>query len=940
MRKPLLRSLLVLGGPVILLLFLEGGLRLWGFGTAPHFFLTSFEDGVAYMSENPHVTRPYFGPRLERNPFPAHFPRQKPPGEFRVFVLGESAAMGDPIPEFGLSRQLDVLLTAALPQRRVRVINAAITAINSHVIRQVATECARLEPDAFVIYMGNNEVVGPYGPGTVFPGIGSRPALIHALTWWRGTRTGQLVERAMERLHPSRYREWEGMEMFLDRQVRADDPRLATTRRLFEANLDAMCRAGSDAGAAVVLCTVAVNLRDCAPLGSSPDPALSKADRARMQAGVEQALTLLPRDAARALTVIEEGLNLDPGLPDWHYLKGKALAALGGGAPSREAFIQARELDTLRFRADTAINDRIRRYAANSAMPLRLVDVERHLADQSPDGLCGESTFYDHVHLTFEGQYGVARDVAEALLPDLAAAPPLPSAAVCAAALGWTPWQAQAALMGMYGRRLLPPFANQVDRADVERRWMERLLAGQGALATNEPAPTVRMLTGALETRAADPVLWQLLGQAQMHLGEFPAAAEAFGEAACLLPQHVALQHMQSAALALAGRFDAAFRQRHAASPELADDVIWSLLAASAIAQGHTEIARALFERARLANPRNHDVLVNLAVSRASRGDTSAAIPLFESAVRHRPDDDIALANLGVALYRIGRKTEGLSALEGAAARHPHNAETRNSLAMMYLGQGDVDLARRHIRLALLDRPLAVDILQSAVLIEEAARDAEAQAEYLHRLIRLSPSTPAFQEHYGECLLRLGRYGEAESAYTAATGLAPESPSAWHGLGSARAYDGRQAAARAAFEKALTLDADFAPARFGLGQVLLQLGDGSAGLDELRRACTLVPTEWAWRRRLAWILATHPDAALRQPAEALDWAASLPAAGTDAWMRVDIQAAATAAGGDPKAAEKLLSTVTLADVPEAYRTAVQDRLTRYARGDSYVETAP
>ena len=43
-----------------------------------------------------------------------------------------------------------------------------MTAINSHVILPIARECARRDGDLWIIYMGNNEMVGPFGAGTVF----------------------------------------------------------------------------------------------------------------------------------------------------------------------------------------------------------------------------------------------------------------------------------------------------------------------------------------------------------------------------------------------------------------------------------------------------------------------------------------------------------------------------------------------------------------------------------------------------------------------------------------------------------------------------------------------------------------------------------------------------------------------------------------------------
>ncbi|HRI12361.1 MAG TPA: hypothetical protein PLX89_05085, partial [Verrucomicrobiota bacterium] len=49
----------------------------------------------------------------------------------RILVFGESAALGDPEPAFGVCRFLEALLEARLPGKRIEVINTAITALNS-----------------------------------------------------------------------------------------------------------------------------------------------------------------------------------------------------------------------------------------------------------------------------------------------------------------------------------------------------------------------------------------------------------------------------------------------------------------------------------------------------------------------------------------------------------------------------------------------------------------------------------------------------------------------------------------------------------------------------------------------------------------------------------------------------------------------------------------
>ena len=68
-----------------------------------------------------------------------------------------------------------------------------MTAINSHVAVEIARDCAAHQPDLFVVYMGNNEVVGPFGPATVFQQWSPNRKLIRATAWLKSTRVGQLL---------------------------------------------------------------------------------------------------------------------------------------------------------------------------------------------------------------------------------------------------------------------------------------------------------------------------------------------------------------------------------------------------------------------------------------------------------------------------------------------------------------------------------------------------------------------------------------------------------------------------------------------------------------------------------------------------------------------------------------------------------------------------
>ena len=101
--------------------------------------------------------------------------------------------MGDPEPAFGLPRVLEALLELRFSDQEFEVINTAMTAVNSHVVLPIAWDCRVLDADAWVIYMGNNEVVGPYGAGTVFGGRAMPLWLIRCGLALHRTRTGQLL---------------------------------------------------------------------------------------------------------------------------------------------------------------------------------------------------------------------------------------------------------------------------------------------------------------------------------------------------------------------------------------------------------------------------------------------------------------------------------------------------------------------------------------------------------------------------------------------------------------------------------------------------------------------------------------------------------------------------------------------------------------------------
>jgi tetratricopeptide (TPR) repeat protein len=336
----------------------------------------------------------------------------------RIAVIGESAAQGYPLQKIGLASMLEGILEIEYPGRRFDFINAAMTSVNSYVLADIVPEVLAQKPDVAVIYMGNNEVVGPYGPGTPFTAWTRSRFVVWLDMNLRRSRTYQFLENLLARIAPPAPTGWQGFQMFSQLTVPADSPALESVYAAFERNLESMVGTLLAGGTRVVLSTVAVNLADWGPAASAQLPEDSSA-RVLLAEGD---LLLSQGRPAEALVALEKASEIAPDHAAVHFLLGQARQGTGDNEAARMSFERARDLDLHRFRADTRINDIIRRVAARYAdRGVALVDADRSLV---PDGLPGHEQFTEHVHMTFDGMKRLGLLVAQALpplLPDLGA---------------------------------------------------------------------------------------------------------------------------------------------------------------------------------------------------------------------------------------------------------------------------------------------------------------------------------------------------------------------------------------------------------------------------------------------------------------------------------------------------------------------------------------
>ena len=502
-RRRLFSAILAVVVPACLLGALEAGLRVGGYGESPHFARRAMlASGATVWRENRGCTVPFFSPALARRPQPFRLPERKAPGTYRVFVLGSSAAMGDPEPSFSLARVLSAMLEAAWPGQRFEVVNAGITAINSNLLRRYAADCAELEPDLFIVYEGHNEVIGPFGPAGVFAPFLQSDRAIDFAVWLKGTRTGQLFSAALRAATGRRGApaEWGGMQMFLRQQITADDPRLATVRRHFRDNLLAIAGCANRTGATTLLCTVLTNQRDFAPFLSQHRSGLSPDDLARWQANFAAAEKAeIRNDHQAAGQAYRAALALDDRYAELWFRLGRLALATGRDDEARPFLQRALDLDTLRFRADSQLNDTIRDLGKAAQPGLTVVDLAADLGAASPHGLPGDELLYEHVHLTLRGTYAVARDLFPRIAADLAqrglAHGPVPapiSYEELRQRLAFTTYEQAMVALSLLSRFRAAPFTGQSDGSLRVARWERISSEANALLARPDALPTMR----------------------------------------------------------------------------------------------------------------------------------------------------------------------------------------------------------------------------------------------------------------------------------------------------------------------------------------------------------------------------------------------------------------------------------------------------------------
>jgi protein O-mannosyl-transferase len=320
----------------------------------------------------------------------------------------------------------------------------------------------------------------------------------------------------------------------------------------------------------------------------------------------------------------------------------------------------------------------------------------------------------------------------------------------------------------------------------------------------------------------------------------------------------------------------------------------------------HWRTGAAVFERAIQCDRNNFAAHYYLGNAWFEQGKFQAAEAEYRAALGIRPRYADARANLGLALSKQGKTEEALTNYLAALQLQPQHAEAHKNLGVLLAERGQFEAAAAHF------------------------------TECLH----LAPNDPVARADLGAALCSQQRYAEGAVHLAAALRLKPGEVGARQNLALALMQQGKAAEAVPHLERVVAQRPD-AESHHTLALALVSLGRQPEAIGHFRAALGLQP-DWAIAlNNLAWILATHPQAELRNGTEAVRLAerACELTARKDPPLLATLAAAYAEAGRFPEAiaTAREVRDLALAARQQEIAMAAEARLALYESGRPWRE---
>lgn len=409
MKKSLKYLSFILFINIFVFLFLETLLHLFNLFPAPRFFKERKDDrGRTWAQYKYGMLKP-------------EFLKNKGNNTYRIVSFGGSTTMGSPYyPKSSFSRMLELALNKSAPAKTVEVINLGASGMNSLEVLYCLREALKYKPDLAVIYLGQNE----FFAASLFSD-------------WRHPYLNQILD--VLRLHSHIYQALKYSDKILTLLPAAIGTNQEITEKInlgfdqlpmenrpmsrefyndriksYRYHLDQILAALRRNKVPVLICTVAVNLKDWPPEWMPFPEKLNEPQKNQLKNDLYGAyLDISDGKPDTAEPKLEKARPLSSEYAQYFFIRGWMDETKGDFQSARDNFLSARKFDNSRHRAPPEIDPIIRELAPKHQAIL--VDIEDLFFKESRT-TPGFDLFEDHVHPNLMGQRLIARKLYRAII--------------------------------------------------------------------------------------------------------------------------------------------------------------------------------------------------------------------------------------------------------------------------------------------------------------------------------------------------------------------------------------------------------------------------------------------------------------------------------------------------------------------------------------------
>ena len=338
------------------------------------------------------------------------FKAKKSSGTYRIFCLGGSSAAGWPHPaNERFSTYLDTCLRKIYPDKRIEIINCSAHGFASYRVREVFHQLIPFEPDAVIVWSGNNEFLEDqrFKSSKIQGFVDAVAKKIRIVQLVKNALPKQKLDGNQIEVAGSFWKKAQQQSLEL-----CSDPALALkVRQVYEQSMVEITTEAAQNKIKVLLFTVPVNLRDWQPNVSYCS--LKNQDSIAWAKSYNMGRNTLNNNEIKAANAyLKDAISKEPLHAMSHFLLARSFEMLNDTISALQNYILAKDLDYNPFRAITDFNESLRKIAAND-QNVTLFDAEKLFQKYGRRGIPGFDLFLDYVHPTRTGNLILASELGD-----------------------------------------------------------------------------------------------------------------------------------------------------------------------------------------------------------------------------------------------------------------------------------------------------------------------------------------------------------------------------------------------------------------------------------------------------------------------------------------------------------------------------------------------